>query len=752
MQNLTPNSNLNLKAEIAFFEALEQYAQLSLGELTKLRKKSRVEHKNLLQLCLDDQVISSEMALSIFQRIQPDFPHEQLSIDQKTVNYFDSLNHYSKITADIPEFKTPLTLPQAYPTPSPTTHPADDFAIQDKTPVFMNSIYIAPTEIPSDDSSSDPIADIAQDTLEFEDEDFEKADFVYLPIKIEEDFFQDLGQKLHIFEAKNICLERKYESIVLDENASAIELKTFKRGYQCLSLFDKPYFPKIYDFALTSDQRYIVNLQNIQGISLIESMKTKELSWLKRGVYLWQLCYLMAQIHKHKILFLNLNPKMIEVCSFGLRLRAWQLACPIDLAPEELALSLLHDPDFCAPELLNHQSLSFQNDVYSLGAVVFWIYTHQAPPKDEKITESMIDRIREMPQNIKKACIKALSVDPQHRQQNALLFYEDCFAANVPMFQKEESSRHTAFTSDHALSIFSKEIQHLAIHYEASIFPSIYEPLSQHLPWMNLFTLGVAPEAELRLKLDQWPEIKIRRCAPIAGENQKILHPVSYWEEGIYELTWGMKKEYHLQLLLKANEKIELNPFDESLFEHSCPLRQSVVSIGSVQPKARELSLHFIEIPNCAPKSSKCTKRDYLLFLQQLSLADRYMRLPLGWQITEHQIIMSDDHQDLLSGISFLDAQAYCLWYSQSQHKIYELMSESIWERLARGAGCDEWIGSGEYDLLDLEEQNAEFVVHSQDWALLKGGKLSKGRVAWRQVISISEKLENIGFRLCLMI
>jgi serine/threonine protein kinase len=791
MQNQSANSNLYYQVEIAFFEALEQVAHLTLGELTKIRRKSRAIHRDLIQVAVMDNLISLEIASRIYQQLSSVLPIEMVDTFQQEHPSINLKKHLEENSNDIlledqptrnikpsgifQNLKTPETLP-TYQTPVATPSqnrspiPFEPLAI-DQTPLVaqvhvFNQLEEGQGNIDQGDIDQGDVdqgdvdefkegSELAEETLEFEDQDFDGADLAYLPLKLAQDCLIDLDGKLLIYPCKNTCLSKNYESILLDASATPQELRAFKEGHYCLSLFDKSYFPKIYDFGVFSDHRYLANLEQIEGICLVEYLKAKDLSWQKRVWLIWQLCYVMAHIHQKNIVFFNLNPKMIEICNFGIRLRAWQLAHRVDKLPIELPLSLLHDAHFSAPEVLNQGDFDLHSDVFSLASMIYWLYTGQNVPRDPKVREIAFERIREMPQHLKNLCLKSLSDQAQQRPKNAILFYQACFGENLFDLQQKDAffNANTAFTSDHTTTILSKELEYLSLQYEAGFSPSLYQPLYQHLPWMNLFSLGIGPEAYLeipKLFLES-NQVKIRKCAPYHEENQVVKQSLLTLTEGIYELSWHHQgSEHHTQMLLTANQTHYYKPFADWLFERHCPLQKSLVSVGAYQPISREMGLHLIEISSCAPWQKKCTNAEYLLFLQSLSLGDQYIHLPLNWEVTDHGIMYPQTGDMAVSGISLIDAQSYCLWISEQENQKVELMSEAVWERLARGAGCEEWIGSGEYDVLDLEEGMCELCVLSGDWALLKGGRLSKGRVAWRKIIRTTEKIEGAGFRACL--
>ncbi len=817
MQNQSANSNLYYQVEIAFFEALEQVAHLTLGELTKVRRKSRAIHRDLIQVAVMDNLISLELASRIYQELSSILPSEMVDTFQQEHPSINLKKHLEENSNDLlledqptrnikpsgifqhlqtpetlPTYQTPVSTPSpvdppkpispkasspkalipSQPTPSQQRSPTpfEPFAI-DKTPLVARpNPLIQPNKVDQGHIDQDDVDDVndvndvdefnegselAEETLEFEDQDFDGADLAYLPLKLAQDCLIDLDGKLLIYPCKNTCLSKNYESILLDASATPQELRAFKEGYYCLSLFDKTYFPKIYDFGVFSDHRYLANLAQIEGVCLVEYLKGKDLTWQKRVWLIWQLCYVMAHIHQKNIVFFNLNPKMIEICNFGIRLRAWQLAHRVDKLPIELPLSLLHDDHFSAPEVLNQGDFDLHSDVFSLASMIFWIYTGQNVPRDSKVREATFERIREMPQNLKNLCLKSLSDQAQQRPKNAILFYQACFGENLFELQQKDAflNANTAFTSDHTTTILSKELEYLSLQYEAGFSPSLYQPLYQHLPWMNFFSLGIGPEAYLEIPslFLQSNQVKIRKCAPYHEENQVVKESFLILTEGIYELSWhNQGTEHHTQMLLAANQTYSYKPFADWLFEQHCPLHKSLVSVGAYQPISREMSLHLVEINTCAPWQKKCTNAEYLRFLQSLSLGDQYIHLPLNWEMTDHGIMFPQTGDLSVSGISLVDAQAYCLWYSEQEKQKVELMSEAVWERLARGAGCEEWIGSGEYDVLDLEEGVCELCVLSGDWALVKGGRLAKGRVAWRKIIRTTEKIEGAGFRACL--
>ena len=133
--------------------------------------------------------------------------------------------------------------------------------------------------------------------------------------------------------------------------------------------------PIIYDTEETEEYYYIIE-EYIEGISLYEFVKgqeslTEDMA-LKFGIQLTNLITFLHSKKPNPILFLDLQPKNIIVANEKIYLI--DFGCSMKEGLQERNI-FFGTPGYAAPEQYSGDNISFETDIYGIGALLFFMIT-----------------------------------------------------------------------------------------------------------------------------------------------------------------------------------------------------------------------------------------------------------------------------------------------------------------------------------------------------------------------------------------
>jgi tetratricopeptide (TPR) repeat protein/predicted Ser/Thr protein kinase len=202
----------------------------------------------------------------------------------------------------------------------------------------------------------------------------------------------------------------------------------FLRERQILASLKHPNIAGLIDAGHTAaGQPYLV-MEYIQGSSLDEFARTLDLRG-KLKLFL-QVCAALAYAHRHLVIHRDLKPSNIVVDANGqAKLLDFGIARILD---EEQASGATQErlltPDFASPEQVLGQAQTTTTDVYSLGAMLYWLLTgrspHACPEGSRNPVEAVICSVdppapsrleRTLPRDLDFIVLKALRKKPEDR-------------------------------------------------------------------------------------------------------------------------------------------------------------------------------------------------------------------------------------------------------------------------------------------------------------------------------------------------
>ena len=229
--------------------------------------------------------------------------------------------------------------------------------------------------------------------------------------------------------------------------------------------------PAIYDFGVEDDQLIYVT-EYFDGTSAEEWVNQH--GPMPTGAVLriaLQVVSAMGACAFHKISHHAINPANLMLVPGQTPEGDWPLikvlhfvgVAPTFASPSDMAVaSFDKSSHYASPEQLQHGTVDFRSEIYSLGATMWFLLTG-APPliaptgplAMQPTTNGLaVDQLSGMPKRVKRLLAQMLSVNPENRPQDPLAFYrqiQECLAQvdrretmarrfGVPLFSRSSAA------------------------------------------------------------------------------------------------------------------------------------------------------------------------------------------------------------------------------------------------------------------------------------------------------------------------
>ncbi len=237
-----------------------------------------------------------------------------------------------------------------------------------------------------------------------------------------------------VFDAHDQLLERAVAIKLLRQDYSGIPgfRDRFLQEARSAANLSHPNIVAIYDFGIDSGEIFIV-MELVKGLDLKSTIQTGELFSLEESLDLGiQICSGLGYAHRAGIIHCDVKPqniiitkdKIAKITDFGIA-RALSGTESTD-SPDVVWGS----PQYMAPEMINGGILTPQADVYSIGAVIYELFTGLPPFDGESVTEimekqkyttpkSIKSMIPDFPEELDIVINKILSKEPSMRYRTA---------------------------------------------------------------------------------------------------------------------------------------------------------------------------------------------------------------------------------------------------------------------------------------------------------------------------------------------
>lgn len=170
-------------------------------------------------------------------------------------------------------------------------------------------------------------------------------------------------------------------------------VRYFKRERDILASLNHPFIASLIDGGVSEDGMPFLAMEYVEGLSVTEFAKRKNLSVEQKLALFLKICQGVAYAHRNLIVHRDIKPSNIFVTADGMpKLLDFGLAkileANVDSLQTETALQPL-TPAYASPEQLRGEPISTASDIYSLGIVLYELLTTHRPFhfKSNKIEE-----------------------------------------------------------------------------------------------------------------------------------------------------------------------------------------------------------------------------------------------------------------------------------------------------------------------------------------------------------------------------
>ena len=217
--------------------------------------------------------------------------------------------------------------------------------------------------------------------------------------------------------------------ILRDDMAADQEFRThFKKEAQAVAMLSHPNIVSFYDVSRTPDVDYIV-MELIEGITLKQYMKSQGVLKIKESVHFATLiAKALSHAHAKGIVHRDIKPQNIMICMDGnVKVADFGIAYLESMQVDEKnsAVGSVH---YISPEQAKGLTVDARTDIYSLGVMMYEMFTGQLPyvgDSAESIARQHIsgNPIKptflnpDLPDELERITLKAMSSDITQRYQ-----------------------------------------------------------------------------------------------------------------------------------------------------------------------------------------------------------------------------------------------------------------------------------------------------------------------------------------------
>ena len=230
------------------------------------------------------------------------------------------------------------------------------------------------------------------------------------------------SQKKFVAEGGEKRIESAFDSIAQRTIAFAIPKDSkksaherFLREARLMAFLEHPNIMPVYDIGLADEAPYFT-MELVEGDDLAKNRADKKLTRTELDEFLTvfaKVCDAVAFAHSKGVAHLDIKPQNIQLGSFGeVLLCDWGLSKTVDSKeieelPEELDNSLTADltvcgvlrgtPGYMSPSLTEGKPGAFADDIYALGATLYYILCGQCPHYSKDVKEMIARTVIEEP-------------------------------------------------------------------------------------------------------------------------------------------------------------------------------------------------------------------------------------------------------------------------------------------------------------------------------------------------------------------
>jgi eukaryotic-like serine/threonine-protein kinase len=215
-------------------------------------------------------------------------------------------------------------------------------------------------------------------------------------------------------------------------------LVRFEREVQLTATLSHPNTVEVFDYGRTEDGTYYYVMEYLPGMSLGDLVERHGPLPPARAVYLLrQVCGALSEAHMAGLIHRDVKPSNIFAARRGgmddvAKLLDFGLVQPVTPRAAHLSAEgqVLGTPRFMSPEQARGRELDARSDIYSLGAVAYYLLTGRPPFDEDDGIEVMIAHARDpvvppsqvrsgIPADLERVVLRCLAKSPADRFPDA---------------------------------------------------------------------------------------------------------------------------------------------------------------------------------------------------------------------------------------------------------------------------------------------------------------------------------------------
>ena len=248
------------------------------------------------------------------------------------------------------------------------------------------------------------------------------------------------GGSSEVWLAWDDVLKRDVALKILDRTASSdsMAILRFEREAMAASGLQSPHTIRVFDFGASDDGVWFMAMENLEGVDLATLVDEVGPLPVARAVRFGrQACAALGEAHDAGVIHRDVKPDNLFVCRMGdeadfLKVLDFGIA-KIEGASEGASVTRagwVHGtPAYMSPEACNGTRVDARSDLYSLGAVLYFLLTGAPPFTAATGAAVMVAHVSEipdrpgtrvpLPRDIEALVMRCLEKDPEHRFQSA---------------------------------------------------------------------------------------------------------------------------------------------------------------------------------------------------------------------------------------------------------------------------------------------------------------------------------------------
>jgi serine/threonine-protein kinase len=226
-----------------------------------------------------------------------------------------------------------------------------------------------------------------------------------------------------------------------DQAGDPTTFARFEREVQSMATLTHWNTVEIYDYGHAEDGTFYYAMEYLPGLSLQELVEQHGPLGPGRAIFfLRQLCGALREAHSIGLIHRDIKPSNVIACKRGgvhdvAKLLDFGLVQDISLGaqPQQLTMqgTILGSPPYISPEQARGRGVvDARTDIYSLGALAYYLLTGQAPFVRESVMELLVAHLHEtpvpprqlrpeVPADLEEVILTCLQKDPERRYPDA---------------------------------------------------------------------------------------------------------------------------------------------------------------------------------------------------------------------------------------------------------------------------------------------------------------------------------------------